>query len=178
MAPRVGIVVVVFSLLAAGGCPPANGPGPGPSGSTLKLPAEVAGTWKAKESPWEIVLSRDGTVSSAVIPMGEVRISPNETTKVEMKDGSFSTYEAGDCLVEYTPASRELFVSIVMKEIHVVFLDNRIDGNSTDRFVGTVSEDGKVWTTDWIQVFDYGPRFPQDANDVGAALLVFEKVEP
>ena len=64
-----------------------------------------------------------------------------------------------------------------MKKIHIVFMDNVIDGNSVDRFVGPVSEDGKVWTADCISVFDYGPRFPQDPNDVYAQPLVFEKVE-
>jgi hypothetical protein len=141
------------------------------------LPPEVAGTWKAQSSPWEIVLSRDGTVTSAVIPMGRVRIRPNQTTKVEMKDGSFSTYTAGDCPVDYKPANRELFVSIEMQDIHIKFMDNVIDGNSVDRFVGPVSQDGKVWMADWISVFNYGPRFPQDPNDVYAQPIVFEKVE-
>jgi hypothetical protein len=109
--------------------------------------------------------------------MGEVEIRPNKTTRVEMRDGSFSTYATGDCVVNYTPATRELFVSIEMKKIHVLFMDNVIDGNSIDRFVGPVSEDGKVWTPDLISVFDYGPRFPQDPNDIFAQPLVFEKVE-
>ena len=175
MGTRIGIIVATWSLLlAAAGCPPANGPGP--TRSTIKLPAEVAGMWKAKDSPWEIVLSADGAVSSAVIPMGEVRIRPNQTTKVEMKDGSFSTYEAGECPVEYTPATRELFVSIVMKEIHVVFMENQIDGNSTDRFVGRVSEDGTQWAAELMTKFDYGPRFPMDANDMYAGPILFEKV--
>ncbi len=179
MRTKVGITIVACTLLvAAAGCPPANRPTPEPAGSAIKLPPEVAGTWKAKGSPWKIVLSPDGTVSSAVIPMGQVEVKPNQTTKMEMKDDSISTYEAGDFIVEYTPETRELFVAIEMKKIHIVFRENVIDGNTTDRFVGRVSEDGKVWTTDWIQVFDYGPRFPQDPNDVEATLLMFEKVEP
>ncbi len=107
--------------------------------------------------------------------MGEAEIRPNKTTRFEMQDGSFSTYTAGDCVVNYTPATRELFVSIEMKRIHVAYLDSVLEGSSIDRFVGPVSEDGKVWTADWIPVFDYGPRFPQ--GDVYAERLVFEKVE-
>jgi hypothetical protein len=109
--------------------------------------------------------------------MGQAEIRPNETTKIEMKDGQFSTYKAGDCPVEYTPATRELFVSIELEDIHIVFLDNVIDGKSTDRFVGPVSQDGKEWTTEWIKIFDYGPRFPQDPNDIYAEPLVFDKIE-
>ena len=147
------------------------------TGLGCQLPPDIAGTWKAQDSPWKIVLSPDRTVSSAVIPMGEVEIKPNQTTKVEMKDGSFSTFKAGDCVVEYTPDTRELFVSVEMEKIHIRFLDNVIDGNSIDRFVGPVSEDGKFWMADWIAVFDYGPRFPQEPNDIFAKPLVFEKIE-
>jgi hypothetical protein len=141
------------------------------------LPPEVAGMWQAQDSPWKIVLNRNGTVSSAVIPMGQVEITPNKITRVEMKDGSFSTYKAGDCIVEYTPETRLLLVTIEMQDIHITFNENVIDGNSLDRFVGPVSEDGKTWTPDWIAVFDYGPRFPQEPNDILAQPLVFKKVD-
>jgi hypothetical protein len=72
---------------------------------------------------------------------------------------------------------QELFVSIEMKKIHIKFLDNVIDGFSIDRFIGPVSQDGKLWKADWITIFDYGPRFPQDANDIVATPLVFEKIK-
>jgi len=154
----------------------------GPQESTSEdqktaLPPEIAGTWKARESSWKIVLNPDGTVYSAVIPMGTVEVKPNQVTKVEMKDGQFSTYKAGDCGVEYAPETRELYVCIEMDEIHIVFLDESIDGNSLDRFVGPVSEDGKVWTADHIAIFNYGPRFPQDPNDIYAELMIFDKVK-
>jgi len=68
-------------------------------------------------------------------------------------------------------------VSVEMKKIHVVFMDQLIDGNSTDRFVGPVSEDGKLWTAEWIKTFDYGPRFPQEPNDIYANPVVFDKIE-
>lgn len=109
--------------------------------------------------------------------MGEVEIKPNQATRLEMKDGSFSYFKAGDCVVEYTPDTRELFVSVEMEKIYIKFLDNVIDGNSIDRFVGPVSEDGKFWMANWITIFDYGPRFPQEPNDIFAKPLVFEKIE-
>ena len=175
MKLRAAIILLSAPLiLAAPGCrqPPTRC-----TDAYHQVPPEIAGTWKARESPWKIVLAQDGTVSSAVIDMGQVEVTPNQTTKVEMKDGSWSTFRAGDCIVEYTPATRELFVSIRMEEIHVVFADNVIDGNSTDRFVGLVSEDGREWSADWVKIFDYGPRFPQDPNDIFATPLIFEKIE-
>lgn len=144
-------------------------------GGRTALPADIAGTWKAEDSPWNIVLSPDGTVVSAVIPMGQIEVKPNQTTEAEMKNGSISTFKAGDCIVEYMPATRELFVSVEIEEFHIRFLDNAIDGNSFDRFIGPVSEDGKTWMADWITVFDYGPRFPQ--GPIYAEPLTFEKIE-
>lgn len=166
----VGCAVV---LLGLGGCQ-------GQSAKLLEgkrvvLPPDIAGTWKARGEPWEIVLSPDGTVSSALIPMGAVEVRPNQTTEVEMKDGSISTFKAGDCAVEYTPATRELFVAVEVEEMHIRFSDNRIDGSSIDTFTGPVSEDGKEWTTDWVKIFDYGPRFPQ--GPIYAEPLTFEKIE-
>jgi hypothetical protein len=140
------------------------------------LPPEIAGTWQAQDNPWRVVLSPDGTVSSAVIPMCTIEVRPNQVSRTEMKDGSWSTFKAGDCTVQYSPDTRELFVTVRMDSIHVVFLDNVIEGNSTDRLIGPVSQDGKSWAADWISVFDYGPRFPQDANDVVAEPLIFEKI--
>ena len=144
-------------------------------GGKTVLPPDIAGMWKARGEPWKIVLSPDGTVSSALIPMGAVEVRPNQTTEMEMKDGSISTFKAGDCIVEYMPDTRELFVIVEIEEFHIRFLDNRIDGNSIDRFIGPVSEDGKTWMADWINVFDYGPRFPQ--GPVYAQPLTFEKIE-
>jgi len=167
------VLALVWIVLLTCGCPLSSNR---QSTNKVMLPPDIAGTWKTREFPWRIVLSPDGTVSSAVIEMGAVEVRPNETTRVEMKDGQFSTYKAGDLIAEYTPATRELYVSVEMKHIHVVYLDNVIDGNSVDRFVGPVSEDGKTWIADWIKLFDYGPRFPQDPNHTYHGPVTFEKV--
>ena len=140
------------------------------------LPPDIAGTWQARKSPWKIVLSRNGTVSSMRVPMCVKDLKPNRTTKVEMKHGEFSTFKGGDCDVEYTPDTRELFVEIKVDEMNILFPSDSLKGHSVDRFVGPVSEDGKVWTTDWINVFDYGPRFPQGPDGIVAEPLVFDKI--
>lgn len=163
-----------IALLWICGC---QGHQAGPSaGGKTPLPPEVAGTWQAMNSLWKIVLNPDGTVSSAHVDMGDVDVRPHQTNNTKMKDGQFSTFKAGDCIAEYTPATRELYVSVEMESIHIVYLDNVIDGNSIDRFVGSVSEDGKTWIADWIKLFDYGPLFPQDPNDAYNGPVTFEKV--
>lgn len=164
-------------FLASCGCPAGK---PARRQPVQPLPPDVAGLWKAVDEPWQIELSMDGTVVSAVIPMTEAVIWPNQVTTVEMLDGSKSTLKAGDCPVEYDPQTRELLVTIAMKAIHIRFVEERIDGNSTDTFVGSVSDDGSIWNTDWMSFFDYGPRFPQDQNDVNNVYqgpLIFEKVK-
>jgi hypothetical protein len=163
------IITLVWVGLLTCGCP-RSGKGP------VLLPGDIAGSWKARGNSWKIVLGEDGSVVSAVIDMGGVEVRPKKITKVEMKDGQFSTYKAGECIVEYAPAERELYVSVEMEKIHVVFMDNVIDGNSIDRFAGPVSENGKVWTTEWIKTFDYGPRFPQGPEDIYGEPLVFDKI--
>ena len=141
------------------------------------LPSDIAGKWKAYNSPWEIVLSQDGKVASAIIPMGRVKIRPNRTTKVELTGGGISTYKVGDCTVDYTPENRELYVSVDVQEIHIVFMDNRLDSNVKYYLVGEVSKDGKVWEPDFVEVFGYGTPLAKDPNDLSATPLTFEKVK-
>jgi hypothetical protein len=146
-----------------------------PQAAAVQLPPEIAGIWKAQDSPWQIVLSQDGKVSSAILPLGEVEVKPNQKTMVEMKDGNMSAYTAGNFEVNYNSLSRELEVTIEMKSIHVVILDESLDGNSMDIFSGRVSEDGKIWDTIWFNIFDYGPRFPPEPNAIGEPLKFYKK---
>ena len=141
------------------------------------FPRKLAGRWKAQSSPWEIVINRYGKVRSTIFPFGTVEIKPNQVTKVQMRDGSFSVYKAGDITVSYKPETREMFVSVEVPEIHIAYLKNRIDGKTIDKFIGKVSEDGKTWLADHIQKYDLGLRFPQDQNDLYVGKVLFKKVD-
>ena len=144
------------------------------------LPPDIAGTWKAQNpsSPWKIVLSPDGKVASAVIPMGRVEIRPNQTTKVELRGGGISTYKVGDCTVDYTVETRELFVSMDVQEFRIVFMDKQLlDKNFKYYLVGKVSKDGKIWESDFTEVFGYGTRLAKDPTDLSSTPLTFEKVK-
>jgi hypothetical protein len=169
----ISILVCSFlTIVSLTGC---NGPA-----SSNAFPPSVAGTWQAEDGLLKIVLSKDGKVESAVVSLaGGTDVRPNETTTFEMKDGKMGRVTAGDCLVEYNPPTRELFVSIEIKEIYIPLGDDALTGNSVDLFKGPVSWDGKTWNAKWTAVFDYGPRFPQDENDVnnGIQTVVFRKVK-
>jgi hypothetical protein len=163
-----GIGCVLMFLAGCGG----SGKKPAEQ-RNIFFPPEVAGIWLAYDSPWVIELSKDGKVIMAQIPMGDVEIAPNEITEANMIDGQISTYEAGDCPVEFNPLTRELTVTIVLKAFHIKYFDDRIDGNSIDIFVGRVSEDGRNWYADWYTFFDYGPRFPRNREDINDMNMVY-----
>jgi hypothetical protein len=143
-----------------------------------KIPSSVAGTWQMRAGVWRMVIEPNGIVSSALIPVGEVVIRPHQTTTVAMIDGNFSTYTGGDCFAEYNPANRELFVYIEVNDINIRAFNYRLEhGSTVDRFTGPVSEDGLVWKPSWINIFDYGPEFPQDVNAIEPEPCIFDKVD-
>ncbi len=136
--------------------------------------SRIAGTWKAEKSPWQIVISKDGLVESAIFPMGEAMVIPNKTTYIDMKDGSKSSYKSGDFPLYYYPERSELEVTIKVEKIHIKFLDNEIKGSNETLFVGAISEDGKQWDAVIAERFDYGPRFPQ--GEITPKLMKFIKI--
>ena len=175
------LCIFVLSISYLTGCQKAvNSSAKQLSKTKSSFPPSLAGTWltSSPDVPgWQIVLTPQGTVSSAIIPLMGTTIRPNKTTKVEMKDGSFSTFTAGDCPVDYDPVTRELSVVIYVKELHIKFMDISMKGYTKDVFSGKVSEDGKTWLPDWINLFDYGPDLPQDPNDAYSGVLPFAKIK-
>ncbi len=175
------LACAVFAVALSGGCgrPGSEQKAVGPAADEPKpsLPSFLAGTWQAQDSPWKIVLAPDGSVVSALVPMGAEVVRPNLTTEFEMQDGTLSHVTGGEFFAEYGPTGRQLSVSIEIKDIHISFPGDAIDGNSTDFFTGPVSEDGKTWDVNWFSIFNYGPRFPQDENDIYPEPLVFKKIE-
>jgi hypothetical protein len=178
---RNAISILVCSLMALACLNGCNEPSGNKPASSNVFPPGIAGTWQGEDGIWKIVLSKDGKLESAVVApiAGGTEIRPNETTTFEMKDGKMSHVIPGDCIVNYNPATRELSVSIEIKEIYISMGDDALTGNTLDIFKGPVSWDGKTWKAEWTNVFDYGPRFPQDENDVigGIKTVVFRKIK-
>jgi hypothetical protein len=158
-----------------------------------EFPEFLAGTWKAKDSPWKIVLAADGTVSSAVIPMGEVEVRPNQTTKVEGWRGEPGIFEAGDFVAQYGPKNRELVVTIEMKRIYAE-MGGILDGTCKYYLIGGLSEDGEIWNADVFNLLDAVVLAPEPNSaegkpafkktgvlrselDDGSERLIFTKVE-
>lgn len=144
---------VLLSALAGCQSPAANKSGAGvfvKDGG--KFPRFLAGTWEANKQDdlnyWRIVFEPNGVISSAVIPLGEVEVRPNQTTEAQGPKGEPGFFKAGDFDVYYNPQSREFSVNIKIEQF---YLERVLDWNvvlkgSWEYFiVGDVSKDGKTW---------------------------------
>jgi hypothetical protein len=149
-----------------------------------QFPPQIVGTWKANDGGWEFVFERDGSISSAVISLGRVKVKPGETTTVPMILGGRGTFVPGKWTVEYIHQQRKLIVEIVIEHFRAELGDNIVKGKTHDIFVGSVSPDGRLW---WADRFSY-PEYvadtgkyhnyalPSDPNDNPRESLIFQKV--
>ena len=148
------------------------------------FPHFLVGKWKAETHNWEFVLEADGTISSAVISFGRIRMKPGEVTKVPMKMGGKSVFEPGEWTVHWAGAERELTVVIRLKHFYAELGGGVLEGKSTDVLVGEVSDDGRVWLVDWTSFPGYiahTAKYPDfdlsaDPNYGVSKTLIFKRV--
>lgn len=125
-----------------------------------EFPEYLAGTWKADDGGWEIVFEPNGTISSAVVSLGRVRLKPEQVTTVPMKMGGKGVFEAGPWAVQYSPERRELTVEIVIASFHVELGESVVKGRRMDLFTGTISPDGQSW---WASRYGF-PEYVADTK--------------
>jgi hypothetical protein len=148
-----------------------------------QFPALLAGTWKSDKGVWEIVFEPDGTISSAVVSLGRVRLKPGQVTTVPMKLGGKGVFEPGQWTVQYSQEQRELFVEIAIDRFRIELGEKVLYGQRRDVFVGSVSEDGQLWWADQFSFPEYvadtkkypNHKLPIDPNDNPRESLVFQK---
>jgi hypothetical protein len=149
-----------------------------------KFPRSLVGTWKADEGGWEFVFERDGTISSAVIDDGLVRVTPAwKVSELKLAEGSKGTYKLGQWTVQYSPNNRELAVQVVVEHYRLETKSFAMEGQRTDWFVGPVSKDSRSWETEWFNIqkvtaFAPGEEnlvFERDPNNNPVGILVFSK---
>ena len=152
-----------LSILPYGGCqgsaerPPAvevviDGDG--------QFPDFLVGTWRADSDGWEIVFEPNGTISSAVVSLGRVRMKPGQVTTVPMKLGGKGVFEAGPWAVQYSPERRQLVVEIAIASFRVELGDSVVKGRTLNIFAGSVSADGRTW---WANRFSF-PEYVADTK--------------
>lgn len=125
-----------------------------------QFPEFLVGAWKADKGGWEIVFEPNGTISSAVVSLGRVRIKPGQTTTVPMKLDGKGVFEAGPWAVEYLPERRELTVEIAIESFRVELGDSVVKGRTLDIFTGSISADGRSW---WANRFSF-PEYVADTK--------------
>ena len=149
-----------------------------------QFPPSLAGTWKADRGGWEIVFEPDGTISSAVVSLGRVRMRPGQVTTAPMKQGGKGGFEPGQWTVQYSQEQRELIVEIAIDRFRVELGDNILRGQRRDFFVGSVSGDGRSWYAERFSFPEYiadtkkyhNYKLPFDPNDNPRESLLFQKV--
>lgn len=115
-----------------------------------EFPQFLVGKWWDEREWLGFTFERDGTISSAVTPIGWVTLRPGQKTVVPMKKGGKGVYVPGDWLVNYSPETRELTVKIVLEHFRNELGPNVVEGNSVDIYTGPVSEDGTQWEPFWF----------------------------
>lgn len=137
--------------------------------------SKIAGTWKTEKGPWQVTISEDGKVTSAVIQLFEAELKPHHVTTIEMIDGSKSYLTTGDFILIYNGHDKELEVVLEISKIDVHYKDEYLKGNKKIVYSGPVSDDMNTWNAEMLQVFDYGPRFPVDPNVLDIRPIIFKK---
>jgi len=149
-----------------------------------QFPQFLVGTWKEDKFGWEFVFQPDGTISSAVIDGGKIRVNPaRKIAATSLKGWGDAVYELGQWLVQYAPSRRELAVQVVVKHFRIKMEQDGLvmEGDSTDWFVGPVSQDAKTWDAEWytfrknIFLTPERTELRHDPNDNPIEFLVFRK---
>lgn len=161
----IGFCVAMCAMtLVLGGCAGSEGKSQGAESVTSvtedgsPFPVSLAGRWVSDQQGWELVLTPDGRVASAIIGFGRVRIVPGQTATVPTQAGGQAVFTPGRWVVHYDPAARMLTVKIAMDHVQVPMGVNTLEGSSTDAFTGLVSQNMDTWQADWTAFTDYKAR--------------------
>ena len=149
------------------------------------FPDFLVGTWRADRGGWEFVFGPDGSISSAVISLGRVRIKPGQVTTVPMQMGGKGVFKPGPWVVQYSCEQRQLIVDIKIDDFRAELGGGVIKGRTQDIFVGSISGDGRLW---WAERFSYPEyiadtkKFPDykltvERSDAPREALLFQKVQ-
>jgi len=104
------------------------------------------------------VFEPDGRISSAVISLGRVSVTPGRTTTVPTQSGGQAVFTPGPWTVHYDPGARMLTVKIAMEHVRVPMAANVLEGSSTDVFAGPVLASGDTWQVEWTTFTHYTAR--------------------
>ena len=141
------------------------------------FPDFLVGTWKANKDRWIFNFERDGSISSFTHPAG-MKIDVDEGGLMEQwRRGAVALYELGPCEAVYTPATRQLDVTIIIRRFQINFPNGQLSGNFVDYLKGQVSKDGKRWEVSWLSYATIDGSRPPDPNEIRPIPLTFTKIQ-
>jgi hypothetical protein len=152
-------LLALLLMAAPGGC---QDPQP-PSSQDVRVvlegvdafPEALAGRWKADRDGWEFFFEPNGRLTSAVVSLGRVTVTPGRTTTVPTRSGGEAVFEPGPWTVHYSGATSQLTINITMDYVRVEMADSTLEGQSKDTFAGPVSLDDGLWQAQWTTFTDY-----------------------
>ena len=133
MKKLIVLAVCVLGVLSVCGCQQEVGieTGGEAAGSDIeRFPEFLVGTWSSSGGDWEFVFEPDGTISSALISFGRVRVKPGQVSEVDAPAGQVKMFEAGEFTVDYDSSSRELKVVANIDSLYMGSSEKYVNGNS------------------------------------------------
>jgi hypothetical protein len=177
------ITAAAFFLFLFCGCQPEKESAPPgiaaykPKESGNSFPDFLVGTWKADKAEWMFSFEADGTISSLRHFIG-VDIDVSEGGAVEqLRDEVTAVYFLGPCEAVYTPATRQLDLTIILENFYVEFPTFRIVGNSKDYLKGPISQDGRQWKVNWLSYGAIEGAKQPDPNSIRPKFITFTKTQ-
>jgi hypothetical protein len=139
-----------------------------------QFPKSLSGVWQQEGTiAREFVISPDGRITSAVIGLGMVRVSPTEETRVPLIAKGEGTLVPGKWAASYDSATRELQISLEMKSVQFQAGKQAIEGIIRESFNGRVSDDGMRWEVHYFALSEYHAY-----TDTGKHAVLSDGTEP
>lgn len=117
-----------------------------------QFPEVMVGAWEAQIDlgKWAFTFEHDGSISKIIHPLaGRVDLNEEGIYLEGPEPGTYATFVMGPCEAEYSEDTRELKVKIILDDYQIVLSQEQLEGSAYDFFLGSVSEDGEVWTALW-----------------------------
>lgn len=140
-----------------------------------------AGTWAVSgdsgDNRWQVTFDESGQLVSFINNAGIPITVEEGGAIIQLATGEIITYYIGQCNTEYDASNRLLNLSINDQLFIIEHPDGRqIEGYKSDNFVGTISEDGHTWTTNWRDIGQVIGWATEDPDRPGKT-LVFHRIE-
>jgi len=147
------------------------------------FPDFLVGVWEVKtgqyKDKWGFKFEPDGSILKIIYEAeGPVYLAEGESYGDAKSEDAYYFFTMGPCEARYRPETRMLKVKIVM-EYMIKLSIGELEGGMENYFEGPVSEDGKIWKTEWLHYRWLEEAAPPDPNVIKAHSipLVFTKTD-